>query len=618
MVVQLRYLVTVLLCIASGLLYAQSFQFAHITDTHVGGATGAEDLRRTVADVNSLKDIDFLILSGDVTEFGSDAEFHLAKQILDSLTAPYFVIPGNHDANWSESGGNSFRKIFGSETFAFEHKGYLFVGTNSGPNMRMGPGQVPRENLVWMDSLFDSKANGRMPVIYINHYPQDSSLNNWYEVIDRLKQQNIQLILLGHGHVNKIFDFEGIPGVMSRSNLRADDTVGGYNIVKIHDGKVTYTTRRPGNKMFSPWVEILLEDHHFDRKNQHWPRPDYSVNNDQDQVEALWEFNDDSDLGTGFSIHESSLITANTAGRIYSLSMKSGERIWEFNTGGKIYSTPAVWDDYVVVGSSDGKIYALSARNGNLVWELETQGPVLGSPIVEEGIAYIGGSDGCFRAIDIRTGREIWNFQNVQGFVSSTPLFYNNTIYFGCWGNMFYALSATDGSVLWQWSAGYSNRMLSPAAVVPVQANNRIFIVAPDRYMTALNANNGAVIWREKKNPFRVRESIGLSSAKDLIYVKTMDGELIGVSTSSSEMHIKWKSDLKLPYELAPSAIRSDHRLVFVPSDKGVISAVDSKSGTLKWQYKISNALLNPVTLLGDNRVVVSSMDGKVVCLKYR
>ena len=68
-----------------------------------------------------------MILSGDITDFGSDSEFMLAKKILDSLNKPWHIIPGNHDANWSESGTNSFKKIFGAETFQFKY-GDIFSG----------------------------------------------------------------------------------------------------------------------------------------------------------------------------------------------------------------------------------------------------------------------------------------------------------------------------------------------------------------------------------------------------------------------------------------------------------------------------------------------------------
>src|SRR5690606_29872407 len=120
------------LCFCLSAVLAQStFKFAQITDTHIGGHSGEEDLRRTVEDLNNQKDIDFVILSGDVTEFGSDEELKLAKRILDGLTLPLYIVPGNHDSNWSESGANSFRKVFGAETFFFQHKGFQFIGTTS-------------------------------------------------------------------------------------------------------------------------------------------------------------------------------------------------------------------------------------------------------------------------------------------------------------------------------------------------------------------------------------------------------------------------------------------------------------------------------------------------------
>ncbi|HTN36100.1 MAG TPA: metallophosphoesterase, partial [Arachidicoccus sp.] len=122
-----------LCCLLVGALNAQrpapDFKFAQISDTHVGSATGAADLRRTVKDINADSSLKFVIHSGDVTEFGADSELRLARQILDSLNKPLYIVPGNHDANWSESGANSFRTIIGKETFSFAYDGYLFLGT---------------------------------------------------------------------------------------------------------------------------------------------------------------------------------------------------------------------------------------------------------------------------------------------------------------------------------------------------------------------------------------------------------------------------------------------------------------------------------------------------------
>lgn len=611
----MKRFILLILCFIASKGYTQNFKFAHVTDTHVGSETGADDLRRTVQDINENMGLKFVIVSGDITEFGADEELKLAKQILDSIAIPYYVIPGNHDTNWSESGGNSFRKIFGSETFYFTYDGYRFAGTNSGPNMRMSPGQVPRENLVWLDSIL--QVDDQLPLIYVNHYPQDSSLNNWYEALDRIKKQDIRLFLCGHGHINKAYDFEGIPGVMGRSNLRAKSPSSGYNIVTISPSKAVYQERNPSGATQEPWHMVQLINHHFGKDTIQHVRPDYTVNKKYSAIKQQWVFEDDSDIGAGIARGKGKIFTGNTNGEVYALNVKNGKKIWTFKTDGKIYSTPAVWKNILVVGSSDNFIYGIHTKSGTLLWKIKADKAVLGSPVIHKGIAYIGASDGIFRAINIKSGKLLWSFEKLKGFVSTKPLYYNGTIYFGTWGNEFYALDAKTGAKKWQWSNGASSRMLSPAACYPVATNGRIFIVAPDRYMTVLQADNGTLIWRKKMEEYRVRESIGLSSDRSLVYAKTMDGQLIGISTTAQDMEVEWKSSLQLPYELAPTAIIENNETIFVPSNSGLLSAVNRQSGKVVWQHKISNCLVNPILALKKNQIIVSTMDGRIVNLNY-
>src|SRR6202012_5632419 len=127
----MRLLILCAACLLPMAAAAQrNFQFAHVSDTHVGGApTSEDDLRSTVRDLKGNPDLKFVIITGDIPEFGADAEVREAKAILDSLNKPWYIIPGNHDANWSESGANTFRTVFGSETTTFQYGGLVFVGT---------------------------------------------------------------------------------------------------------------------------------------------------------------------------------------------------------------------------------------------------------------------------------------------------------------------------------------------------------------------------------------------------------------------------------------------------------------------------------------------------------
>ncbi|RFM27108.1 outer membrane protein assembly factor BamB family protein [Deminuibacter soli] len=595
---------------------AQQFRFAFVSDTHIGSNNADEDLRRTVRDINANPALQFVVLTGDITDFGADREFTLAKTILDSLNKPWYIIPGNHDANWSESGANSFKTIFGNECFAFTHGNFLFVGTSSGPNMRMGPGQVPREHIVFLDSVLNSKKNAGKRLIYLNHYPQDSAQNNWYEAIDRIKKADIELVLCGHGHSNHAYSFEGIPGVMGRSNLRAKDSLGGYNIVTFSNDSAWFNIKKPGLPEGPVWTRTALFNHHYEKDTTQYYRPSFSVNTQYPSIKQVWQYKASSDIGAGTAIMGDNVISTNTGGEIFALNVKSGRVQWRFKTSGKIYSTPAVAGNSVVVGSSDHFIYCLDNK-GKLRWKVQTEKPVVASPIIGNNIVYIGASDGHFRAIDLQSGKPVWDFGDVSGFVVSKPLLYQGNVYFGCWNNDFYALDQATGKLVWKWSNGTTNRMYSPAVCTPVGTGGNVFIVAPDRYMTSFNAATGAVNWRVQPPKQRVRESMGLSADSSMIHVKTMEGEVYGVAASAQQMNFIWQANVQLGYELCPSTLVEQNHILFVPTHSGMVCAIDKQSGNVLWQHKISNCLVNSIMPVNEHNIIVSTMDGQLTSLSF-
>ena len=71
-------------------------RFAFFSDTHYSEGSGAvRDLSRCVKDVNTLDNLDFVLVGGDLTDFGTDEEIAAVKQILDSLRYKYYVVAGN-------------------------------------------------------------------------------------------------------------------------------------------------------------------------------------------------------------------------------------------------------------------------------------------------------------------------------------------------------------------------------------------------------------------------------------------------------------------------------------------------------------------------------------------
>jgi outer membrane protein assembly factor BamB/Icc-related predicted phosphoesterase len=608
-----------------GIVSAQKFRFAHITDTHIGGQTASSDLEKTVADINTQKDIDFVLLTGDITEFGSDDELLQAKRIIDKLKIPSYTLPGNHDSKWSESGNNSFVTIFGSEMFSFEKNGFHFIGTASGPNMRMAPGLVPREQIVFLDSVLKNQKNPDQPVIFVNHYPLDESLSNWYEITDRLHSVNIKATLLGHGHRNHLYNYEGIPGIMGRSNLQTKTAEVGYNLVTIDQDTMYYAERLSAGKTLPVWCKIPVGIGSRINSNisvssdtnpaKSYPRPDYSSNQKFPNVNELWKIQDKSDIGTGIGSKKNLAVYGNTAGEIVALDIKSGKKIWSFLTGGKIFSTPAISKNKVVCASTDHNIYCLDLNTGKMIWMHPTIKPIVASAAIKDDRVFIGSSDGSFRCISLIDGKLIWRFEGVENFVECKPLILKNDVCFGSWGNTFYSLNKSTGKLNWV-REKYSNRMLSPAAVWPVAANGKIFLVAPDRRMTALDEKTGKEIWDSEK--YSCRESIGISLDKNLVYIKNMTGGNVeAFYTSAEEQKLAWECAADLGYEIAPSPIVEAGNNIYIPTSSGMVVAINKKTHLVEWKHKVSNALINSITPIGRNRLLVSVLDGQVVCLMY-
>ena len=594
---------------------SQPLRFAHVTDTHVGSSTSSEDLIRTINDINSLPDIDFVLFTGDITEFGSDNELLEAKKIINQLNKPWYIVPGNHDSKWSESGCNSFVKIFGAEEFFFESKGFLFIGTASGPNMRMGPGLIPHEQMIFIDSVLVNMRDTKQPVIFVNHYLLDESLVNSSQVIEKLKKRNIQVTLLGHGHRNYLYDFSGIPGIMGRSNLRAKNEIGEYNIATVENDTLYYNERVPGTETLPAWCKVPIENREFDSGVVGVAAPDNSTNAKYPEIKVDWEFQDKSDIGSGIASDGKYAVYTNTAGEITALLASEGNVIWKYKTGGKIYSTPFLTKQQVVCPSTDGNIYCFDLKSGKLFWKYKTEKSIVASPVVDSGVVYCGASDGVFRAIDLNTGNLKWKYSEVNNFVESPALIYGDGVYFGSWGNTFYALDKHTGKLIWK-REKYSNRMLSPAAVWPVASAGKIFIVAPDRRMTALDAKIGSEIWDSGK--YTCRESIGISKDGKLVYIKNMtEGNVDAFFTESEKQELAWECKANLGYEISPSPVTENDKLIFVPTALGEVCAIDKKSHQLLWKHKVSNALVNCVTPFGKDRILITTLDGKVCCLKF-
>ena len=113
---------------------AGATRIAILSDVHVTpGNANETKLIEAVNEINSMDGIDLVVMNGDLTNQGADDELKNVKTILDRIAKPLFVLPGNHENNWSQSATKTFNDLWGDDRFVTETDGLVIVGINCGP-----------------------------------------------------------------------------------------------------------------------------------------------------------------------------------------------------------------------------------------------------------------------------------------------------------------------------------------------------------------------------------------------------------------------------------------------------------------------------------------------------
>jgi outer membrane protein assembly factor BamB len=590
----------------------QPVTFALLTDMHVNpGSAGDTSLNRMVDEINQTN-VDFTVVTGDLSNTGSDPELLAVKKALDKLIKPCYVLPGNHETNWSESAGLTFNKLWGNDRFLFDYNGYLFVGFNTGPYMKMGDGHVKQEDILWLKRQLGQKKLKNEVLISFAHYPLADGLDNWVQVTDLLKSFGCRIDFCGHGHRLALFNFNGIPGIMGRSVLLGNSTAPGYSIVKLRNDSLLIYNKVLSRHMGKPAIMLNYMKADTLSKIAISQKPDFSINQVYTNRRVVAEWSDTASIFSGpCLVNDTILVYGNSVGWVKAISTRSQKILWQTQIKGPIYSSPVASDGVIVLGTVDGNVIGLDAFKGKQMWAVKTGRPVLAEGIVEDGFVYIGGGDQYFYKINIQTGKIIWQFTGVDGLIQGKPAVSGSSVVFGAWDRHLYCLDKNTGSLRWKWNNGKPQKLYSPGNVCPVCSGDKVFIVAPDRYMTAIDIVTGKEIWRTNRH--QVRESMGASPDGSLVYAKLMNDTVIAVSTLDNFPKTVWAVNAGFGYEHNPCPLIATNELVIAATRNGMLVAIDPQTRSVVWKYKAGNSSVNKVVVDKNQTFWFALMEGKIL-----
>jgi Icc protein len=194
------------------------FLLVQLSDPHIGATWGIGDpmagLSAAVESVRRLRDEpDAVLMSGDLADTASDAEYEFVRESLARLGAPVYVLPGNHDDR------DALRRHFdvpgplGTPVQYAVDLGplRLVLLDSTRPGDDWGRGELDAARLTWLDAEL-AAAPERMTVLALHHPPVSTGIAAWDELglpaadrraLGEVLQRHPQVRRVVAGHVHR-------------------------------------------------------------------------------------------------------------------------------------------------------------------------------------------------------------------------------------------------------------------------------------------------------------------------------------------------------------------------------------------------------------------------------
>jgi outer membrane protein assembly factor BamB len=275
---------------------------------------------------------------------------------------------------------------------------------------------------------------------------------------------------------------------------------------------------------------------------------------------------------------------------LYAIEMTSGKLMWKLKTGGEIRSTVCLSGDQIFSYSGDATLYAIHKLTGKISWTFKTKGGILGdrrhdfadyfqsSPVLYNKKIFFGAGDGRVYALSETDGSLLWSFK-AQGIVHTTPTLYKDRLFIGSYDGNLYALRQETGELLWTFkTAGHRYFPDGEIQGSPVVANDLVYFGARDYNLYAVDALGGYAHWN-KVFPFGWATAV--TTGDSVIYVGTSDDRVL-VSLDAASGRELWRTAVKFNI-FGPCVTTAT--MGYVGTLMGKLFGVDLKDGTVKWVF---------------------------------
>lgn len=279
------------------------------------------------------------------------------------------------------------------------------------------------------------------------------------------------------------------------------------------------------------------------------------------------------------------------------LALNVGEmkNVWRagIGTGTKkrlpLTAQPIIANNTVFTLDAESRLSAFNAQNGKRIWSKDIANEHENEEVITGGIAFAGsmlfatnGSNEVV-AINPENGEITWR-KKISAPSRAAPTAIGGRVFISTLDNRLFALSAADGSTLWEY-VGISSVAGLLGAASPAADTDVVVPAFSSGEILALRVENGAIAWSD--NLANVRNfGAGLDSLSDIKAMPVIDsGLVIAMSFSGRIAAIEQSSGMRVWHrEIGGSATPwVAGNTVFVLSADAQLIALRLKDGAILW-----------------------------------
>ncbi|MGR6872612.1 metallophosphoesterase family protein [Pseudomonas sp. HK3] len=175
--------------------------------------------------VNTLPEVDFILLTGDLADTGVKAEYEWVCKVMEKAKQPIFAVIGNHDA--LAFGKDIWAKVFGPEDYSFTYQNSKFIAYNDN---KYEFENVPDRDWLAQETQGDETRDYTMVFSHIPPWDFELTLSQ------ELKDMGVDLGVHGHEHS---FDYWQLTGVQLPHYVVSSTKKKGFGILSINPSGYT-------------------------------------------------------------------------------------------------------------------------------------------------------------------------------------------------------------------------------------------------------------------------------------------------------------------------------------------------------------------------------------------